>query len=367
MSDANATVVETPIKAGESRVERPHATAESALESGDVSGVYRIAQQHVDETVTRELGISKIDDAQTAAVAGPEIIALKQADAEFGNRAQAALGGLKEAIGGVKTETEAEREARLEAVAAEAMKSGPLTVEEMAEDLEKHVTPEEAVNAIPLTIKREDPVITVEELKPEEQEEVKEVAALAELDEDIERGVKTFEAELQKIDAELTAEKKAIEEFNASHGAAHTKLEQAYLDALTNRITALEFEKKTHETNDQSFEAKAKAAELKQLAEKAEASYQEMYNSHMNQPVAAAEQPSEKSVLHLNEEDEQFEARQYEQFHPGNTFGTSKSGGSGSFDANPMGMAPNQPKQKGRMGKFVDSLKFWRYLTGKQQ
>lgn len=95
MSDATATVVETPVKAGESRVERPHTSAESALESGDVSGVYRIAQQQVDETVTRELGISKIDDAQTATVAGPEIIALKQADAEFSNKTQAALGGLK--------------------------------------------------------------------------------------------------------------------------------------------------------------------------------------------------------------------------------------------------------------------------------
>lgn len=369
MSDATSTIVETPAKTGELRVESLHNSAEAAIESGDVSGVYRIAQNQVDETVTRELGISKIEDAQTAKVAGPEIIALKQADAEFTNKTHAALGGLKEIIGKtVQTETEAEREARLEAVAAEAMKSGPLTVEEMSQDLEKHVTPEEAANAIPLTIKREDPVVAIEELKPEEQEEVKEVAALAELDEDIERGVKTFEAELQKIDAELEAEKKAVADFNSSHGMAHTPLEQAYLEALTNRISALEFDKKVHETNDQSFEAKAKAAELKQLADKAEAGYQTLYNSYMNQP-GAAEQPQEKQVLHLDEEDENYEARQYEQFHPGSTFGPSKSGGSGSLDTSTMGMGamPNQPKQKGKLDKFVDSLKFWRYLTGKQQ
>jgi hypothetical protein len=404
MSDATATIVETPAKTGELRVESLHNSAEAAIESGDVSGVYRIAQNQVDETMTRELGISKIDDAQTATVAGPEIIALKQADAELGNRTQAALDSLKTVIGSFNTPTTLPareepvkvegtaiaEEARLSAVAEKAMKEGPLTTEEMAADLEKHeaeearkemskITPEEAAAAIPLIIKREDPVITVEELKPEEQKEVQEVAELAELDEDIERGVKSFEQDLEKINAELDAERKAFADFNASHGMAHTKLEQAYLDALTNRITALEFEKKSHETADDSFEAKAKAAELKQLADKAEANYQEMYNAYSAQPAEAvpaempAEQPrAEKLGLHLNEEDENFEAKQYEQFHPGNAFGQATSsgvgrmtGGSGSFE----GVSPTAqgPKPKGRMGKFIDSLKFWRYLTGKQQ
>jgi hypothetical protein len=399
MSDATATIVETPAKTGELRVEARHNSAEAAVESGDVSGVYRIAQNQVDETVTRELGISKIDDAQTATVAGPEIIALKQADAELGNRTQAALGNLKTVIGSFNTPTtlperEAPKapeatsagveEARLAAVAEKAMQEGPLTTEEMAADLEKHeaeearkemakITPEEAAAAIPLIIKREDPVITVEELKPEEQKQVQEVAALAELDEDIERGVKTFEQGLDKIDAELAAEKKAMEDFNSTHGMAHTKLEQAYLDALVGRIAALEFEKKTHETGDDSFEAKAKAAELKQLADKAEASYQEMYNAYSAKPVEAvpaqapAEQPkAEKLGLHLNEEDENFEAKQYEQFHPGQTFGSASrqvSTGRSTFESSSMG-AP--PKSKGRMGKFIDSLKFWKYFTSKQ-
>ncbi|QQR60942.1 hypothetical protein IPH19_00540 [Candidatus Uhrbacteria bacterium] len=396
MSDATATIVETPAKTGELRVESLHNSAEAAIESGDVSGVYRIAQNQVDETVTRELGISKIDDAQTAAVAGPEIIALKQADAELGNRTQAALGNLKTVIGSFNTPTtlpsreapkapevtpaEAE-EARLAAVAEKAMQEGPLTTEEMAADLEKHeaeesrkemakITPEEAATAIPLIIKREDPVITVEELKPEEQKEVQEVAALAELDEDIERGVQTFEKELAKIDAELVAEKKAFEDFNASHGMAHTKLEQAYLDALANRIAALEFEKKSHETGDVSLEAKAKAAELKQLADKAESSYQEMYNAFLHQPeTASKESKLEKIGLHLDEEDENYEAQQYEQYHPGNTFGQIKSSGSarmtsgnGTFE----GVSASQTqKPKGRFGKFIDGLKSWKYFTSK--
>lgn len=404
MSDATATIVETPAKTGELRVESLHNSAEAAIESGDVSGVYRIAQNQVDETVTRELGISKIDDAQTATVAGPEIIALKQADAELGNRTQAALGSLKTVIGSFNTPTtlparEAPKspevnpilaeEARLAEVAEKAMKEGPLTTEEMAADLEKHeaeearkemakITPEEAANAIPLIIKREDPVITVEELKPEEQAEIKEVAALAELDEDIERGVKSFEQGLDKIDAELAAEKKAMEDFNSTHGMAHTKLEQAYLDALVGRIAALEFEKKAHETGDESLEAKAKTAELKRLAEKAEMSYQEMYNEYSAQPTetapaqAAGEQPkAEKLGLHLDEEDENFEAKQYEQFHPGQTFGPvpqSRSSGRASFESSPMGMPQSAlQKPKGRIGKFIDGLKFWKYFTSKQQ
>jgi hypothetical protein len=529
MSDATATIVETPAKTGELRVESLHNSAEAAIESGDVSGVYRIAQNQVDETVTRELGISKIDDAQTAAVAGPEIIALKQADADFENKTKTALGGLKTSIdsvgkpaetvvpmasdfesariaqedaeakriypdpqsdpavqkvgryvsgkvdrrvagwinfektsnkknpsadeiaqqkqkeveaatdeawadfqrsypekvgaykdlipelgiskiddaqtatlGGLKTsigsfnapttlptreepvkveETAIAEEARLAAVAEKAMKEGPLTTEEMAADLEKHeaeearkemakITPEEAAAAIPLIIKREDPVITVEELKPEEQKEVQEVAALAELDEDIERGVQTFEKELAKIDAELAAEKKAFEDFNASHGMAHTKLEQAYLEALANRIAALEFEKKSHETGDVSLEVKAKAAELKQLADKAESSYQEMYNAFLHQPeTVPKESKPEKIGLHLDEEDENYEAQQYEQYHPGNTFGQIKSSGSarmtsgsGTFEGV---SAPQTQKPKGRFGKFIDGLKFWKYFTSK--
>lgn len=388
MSDVSTAVVETPTKTGELRVESLHNTAEAAIESGDVSGVYRIAQNQVDETVARELGISKIEDSQTAAVAGPEIIALKQADAELGNRTQAALGNLKTVIGSFNAPTtlpardvpktaeaaQAAEEARLVAVAEQAMQEGPLTVEEMAADLEKHVTPEEAAQAIPLTIKKEDPVITIEELKPEEQEEVKEVAALAELDEDIERGVKTFEQGLEKIDAELAAEKKAMEDFNSSHGMAHTKLEQAYLDALVGRIAALEFEKATYESGDESLDAKAKIVELNQLADKAEASYQTMYNEFSAQPVetapaqVAAEQPNAETLgLHLDEEDEYFEAKQYEQFHPGLTFGPAPqkmSSGRTSFESSPMG-TPAKPK--GRVGKFIDSLKFWRYLTSKQQ
>ena len=395
MSDATATIVETPAKTGELRVEARHNSAETAIESGDVSGVYRIAQNQVDEMVMRELGISKIDDAQTATVAGPEIIALKQADAELGNRTQAALGNLKTVIGSFNTPTTlpsreapkapeatpAEEEARLAAVAEKAMQEGPLTTEEMAADLEKHeaevarkemakITPEEAATAIPLIIKREDPVITVEELKPEEQKEVQEVAALAELDEDIERGVQTFEKELAKIDSELVAEKKAFEDFNASHGMAHTKLEQAYLDALANRIAALEFEKKSHETGDDSFEAKAKAAELKQLADKAESSYQEMYNAFLNQPeTVSKESKLEKIGLHLDEEDENYEAQQYEQYHPGNTFGQMKSSGSARMTSGSGTFedvsAPQTQKPKGRFGKFIDGLKFWKYFTSK--
>ena len=395
MSDATATIVETPAKTGELRVEARHNSAETAIESGDVSGVYRIAQNQVDEMVMRELGISKIDDAQTATVAGPEIIALKQADAELGNRTQAALGNLKTVIGSFNTPTTlpsreapkapeatpAEEEARLAAVAEKAMQEGPLTTEEMAADLEKHeaeearkemakITPEEAATAIPLIIKREDPVITVEELKPEEQKEVQEVAALAELDEDIERGVQTFEKELAKIHSELVAEKKAFEDFNASHGMAHTKLEQAYLDALANRIAALEFEKKSHETGDDSFEAKAKAAELKQLADKAESSYQEMYNAFLNQPeTVSKESKLEKIGLHLDEEDENYEAQQYEQYHPGNTFGQMKSSGSARMTSGSGTFedvsAPQTQKPKGRFGKFIDGLKFWKYFTSK--
>jgi hypothetical protein len=367
MSDATAAVVETPSKTGELRAEMPNKSVETAVETGDTSGVYRIARDQVDETVTREMGISKLDDPNAAMVAGPEIVALKQADAEFQQRVEGALGGLKTTLDGVAkpvaaakietpvSETAAEKDARLEAVALEAMKAGPLTVEEMAADLEKHeaeekqaemakVTPQEAAEAIPLVTKKE------------------ETASVAILDKDIARGVNEFEQGLEKINAELAAEKKALEDFNSTHGQAHTPLEQAYLDALNGRVAALEFEKKAHETSDKSYETTAKLVELKQKADKAEAAYQVMYDGQVNQPPVATE------GLHLNEEDEDYEARQYEQFHPGSSFGQSQEVAPQAkprpvMEASPMGTAP---KPKGRVGKFIDGLKFWKYF-GKNQ
>ena len=369
MSDATATVVETPAKTGESRVELGKNSAEAAIESGDASGVYRIAQAQVDEAKTRELGISKIDDVQTATVAGPEIVALKQADAEFSNRVDAVLGNLKSTldvankpapVAPVEKPAVAEVPvAKVEpaptveapAPVVEAKKEVPAVVEPVVE-----VKPVEEAPKVVSVEKTEDATMTVETLPAEEAKQVVELDAM-----------------MQKIDSELAAEKKAIEEFNGTHGAAHTKLEQAYLDALTGRVTALEFEKKAHETGDTSFEALAKAAELKQRAEKAEAAYQEMYNGFMNQPVEPhpEQAPQEKKVegLHLDEEDEDYEARQYEAYHPGSTFAPTQDRQPKEkpvFEPSPT-METKQAKPKGRFGKFIDGLKFWRAFTGKQQ
>jgi len=380
MTTVAATVVETPPNTRESTVEKSKGEVKNKLESGDISGVYRIAQAEVDDELARGLGLSKIESANTATIAGPEIVALKQADADFENRAKTALGGLKTSMDSVgkPTETEAEKYARLSSVAEKAMAEGPLTVEEMAKDLEKHVTVEEAAIAIPLTevkktvvVQKEDPVIRAEELPQEEQDEVNEFAGVAELDEGITHVVTEYEKSLEHIDAELAVEKKALEEFNGTHGMAHTPLEQAYNDALKERITALEHDKKSHESNDESFEAKAKQAELKQKADKAEATYQAMYDGYINQPVTPpneqikVETPKNVKGLHLNEEDIDYEAQQYQQFHPGQSFGSEKPvapKGKTGLETAPMS-AP--PKPKGRMGKFIDNMKFWRFFTRK--
>ncbi len=262
------------------------------------------------------------------------------------------------------------------------MKSGPLTVEEMAKDLDAHeaeqwkqesliITPEEAAAAIPLVAKKEEPILTIEELKPEEQKEVEQIAAEAQLDEDIARGVSELETGLERIDTELKAEQQALADFESTHGMAHTPLEEAYLGALKQRIEALQFERKAHETSDDSFESKAKLAELKRKAEKAEQAYQQMYDAQMKAPVdtAASEAGEKKLELYLDDEDEDYEAQQYAAFHGGVS--------PVSRDASPKDKPEYQPgpespmkqpqKPRGRMGKLIDSLKFWRYLTGKQQ
>jgi hypothetical protein len=361
MSDATATVVETPAKTGESRVESTIKSAETAIESGDTSGVYRIARDQVDETVSRELGISKLDNPNAATVAGPEIVALKQADAEFQQRVDGVLGGLKTTLDGVVKPAPV---AKIETPITDTVPE-----KDTSKDLEKH---EEKVEE-----KQKEPAIPVEELKPEAATEV----------EDLAQGVGDFEKGLEKINIELEAEKKALEEFNGTHGQAHTPLEQAYLDALRGRVTALEFEKQSHEANDKSYEATAKLVELKQKADKAEGAYQAMYDGYMNQPVqphpeksiaevaASSKQRTENSdeviaagVLHLDEEDENYEARQYEQYHPGTTFGQERERDVQAkprpvVEASPMGV-PQKPK--GRIGKFIDGLKFWKYF-GKNQ
>ena len=353
MSDATATVVETPAKTGESRVESTIKSAETAIESGDTSGVYRIARDQVDETVSRELGISKLDDPNAATVAGPEIVALKQADAEFQQRVDGVLGGLKTTLDGVVKPAPV---AKIETPITDTVPE-----KEMSKDLAKHEAEEG----------QKEPVIPVKELKPEEPREV----------EDLAQGVGDFEKGLEKINTELEAEKKALEEFNGTHGQAHTPLEQAYLDALRGRVTALEFEKQSHEASDKSYEATAKLVELKQKADKAEAAYQTMYDGYMNQPVqphpekSIAENKEQKAdslegagVLHLDEEDENYEARQYEQYHPGTAFGQERERGVQAkprpvVEASPMGV-PQKPK--GRIGKFIDGLKFWKYFGKKQ-
>ncbi|GEM_PF-2764527 len=360
MSDTSATIVETPVKTGEQAVERPAKSAETAIESGDVSGVYRIAQGEVDQTVTRELGISKVEEPGVAAIAGPQIIALKQADAEFQQKTGSALGKLKSAM-----DVTRENDARLEAVAEKAMQEGPLNEEEMAADLEKHEAEEakklEVVKETPM--ESDEPEITIGELTPQEQEEVKLDDSMAQLDEDIARGVGEFEAGVQKIDTELNAEKKALEEFSAAHGTAHTKLEQAYLDALQSRISALEFDKKAHETSDKSFETMSKQVAMKQEADKAEAAYQAMYDGFMQQPVDVEKKPA----LKLNEEDEDFEAKQYEAFHPGAVFGSEAPEASRptmtATPESPMGAAPAKKKSN----SFIESLKFWKYMTGEKK
>lgn len=374
MSDTTAPVVESSQKTGELRVERPKQNVDAAVESGDVSGVYRIARAEADSSVTRELEISKIDQVD-ASIAGPEIIALKQADAELQNKTESALGGLRATLDGLnktenpqpQKETEAEKDARLEAVALEAMKSGPLTVEEMAKDLEAH----EAATAIPLVTKKEEPILTIEELKPEEQKEVEQIAAEAQLDEDIARGVTELEKGLERIDTELQAERQALADFESTHGTAHTPLEEAYLGALHGRIDALEYERKAHEMSDDSFESKAKLAELKRKAEKAEQAYQQMYNAQMAAPVEISAAPSEekKLELHLDEEDEDYEAQQYAAFHGGVSPVSRDVAPKAKAEYQPAPESPMQQPQKprGRMGKLIDSLKFWRYPTGKQQ
>jgi hypothetical protein len=252
-------------------------------------------------------------------------------------------------------------EAHLRAAAVEAMKTGPLTVEEMVKDLDEFEAKQAA------GIKDDEPVIPLVTKKDE---------TMKVLDADIKRGVDDFESGLQKIDAELAAERQVLTTFESSHGFAHTPLENAYLDALKSRISALELDKKAYETSDKSYETMSKQAALKQATEKAETAYYAMYNAYMNQAALAEEIPqtevmTEKSggTLHLNEEDEDFEARQYEQFHPGATFGSPRSPSITSMPVAEMAASPmgQPPKQKGRMGKFIDSLKFWKYLSGKQQ
>lgn len=520
MSDATATVVETPAKTGEMRAEAPKHSVEAALESNDTSGVYRIARDQVDETVTRELGISKVDDVNAATVAGPEIIALRQADSEFQQKVDGALGGLKTTLDVVtkpapvakvevpvaKVEPGAEVEAPVAPVVVETkpeelkqpepgspeadedatllasedafeqrrasiarQKANIADLQKKIEDLESEPKSSsqrktleayragqlasqadlDLMNAVegialakkagntaaqleyekqipilhenhkkayalsteafrnsaiaygkgaefdarekkneaehklnqelpaphpdaPLTLteETEQGEVTVTELKGTEADQVKSEILSAEL------APETF-ARLETVRKDLATEELALHEFVNTHGKAHTPLEQAYLDALKERVTALEFEKQTHETGDKSYEATAKLVELKQKAEKAESAYQKMYDGYMNQPIEphpekkAPEQTvvatPAKEGLRLDEEDEDYEARQYEQYHPGNSFGQERSAPTKArpvVEGSPMG---TPPKPKGRMGKLIDSLKFWNYLSGKQK
>ncbi|MCE9586140.1 hypothetical protein K8R04_02365 [Candidatus Uhrbacteria bacterium] len=353
MSNAAAAVAEIPAKAGESAIEKPKGEVRSKVESGDISGVYRIAQSEVDDELARGLGLSKFDDAGTAAVAGPEIVALKQADAEFENKAKTALGGLKGTLDAVN---------KPEAPIVEAKHESPAVVLPVIEEqkpVETKSMPVEVpvVTEIPVVETVVAPVVEVKLEAP--------VAEEVEVKQEV-----TQDAMLQKLDAELIAEKKALEEFQGTHGKAHTPLEQAYLDALTGRITSLEFEKKAHTNGDTGFEALAKAAELKQKADKAEAAYQSMYDGFMNQPVEA--HPEQVAVPETSKEDEEDEDDHVSAFGSG-TYQPTSGGGSSerqqaarpSFESSPMSMGTPQ-KPKGRMGKFVDSLKFWKYFTGKQ-
>lgn len=425
MSTADATVVEAPPKTGESAIEKPRGEVKSKIESGDVSGVYRVAQHEVDEEIAKGQALSKIDDPNAAAVAGPEIVALKQAGSDFENKAQKALGGLKSTLDTVSktvsaAEAKAEASAPVPAVAEYPAIGSPESVlaQQKALELQKNdkydkkylldnftgeiaasgylmgkdgketnVLPtmllkqdaedrvyseakkESATVEVPLAnapppaetkVKAPAPVVEtkVEAPKVISVEETGDTTNTVEsLSAEEEKSVVEADDKLQKLDAELIAEKTALEEFNSTHGKAHTPLEQAYLDALGGRIAALEFEKTAHETSDASYETMAKQAELKQKADKAEAAYQAMYEGYRNQPV----EPHPDKVA----DDAHLEGDE----HPSVT-NTFQGGGESISKTGPQyetSVAAPPQKPKGAFGKFVDGLKFWRYISGSQK
>lgn len=495
MTGTNAAIKEKPTEAGKEGVEVRENTPESVLEDEGVSGMFELARKKTDATTAEGLKLSGNLDSNTAVT---EIVALKQADAEFENKAQNALGDLKKALIPSGSETpkptvESLRAERAEKglapdegfeIDSEGNESLILPVEKIASvevkpaaeaipaeaskvletpevGNEKHEVTEElseeGMKQIPIDLLRKDlenlpdyvwvppsvdeadahnlekinaevnkaraqqklvleglkagktpewsslPKFVREDLQrlqkarleskennvPEmPQTKVEAPVPVVEVKpvvESVPAGVpKVLEApevkvdtELQKIDMELVAEKKAFEEFNGIHGKAHTELEQTYLDALAARITSLEFEKTALVGGDSSFETSAKSVELKRLAEKGEAKYQEMFDAFMNQPVeqiAAQPTPSVEQTkisnvvnpdLHLDDGGYDYGSG-YSPYQSGQSFTSeAKSLAKPSYDGG--GSMEKSQKPKGRVGKFIDGLKFWRYFTGKQE
>jgi len=263
MSDNTALAEKIAPPPAEQAKEMPATQVESVVERGDISGVYKIASHEVDSVVDRGKSISNPAGID-AAVAGPEIVALNQADAELSNRSANALNTLNETLETVnkpdvagatasaveaqtvqpKSETEEEKNARLEAAALEAMSSGPLSLEDMANDLDAHeaaekaktseATPAEASEEEDLTntlkrlqgtseiAKTENPaesddehiVKIPEDIRMEEQAKVAQASEQAENEVAENKGeTKELPRSLEQVAAELQQEQAALKDF----------------------------------------------------------------------------------------------------------------------------------------------------------
>lgn len=269
----------------------------------ETGGVQAVYQHALGEAedAIKEAMLISQVDPAVATIAGPEVVALKTADHELAEESKVAVKKLEEAIVPAK-------------------------------------------DVAPLT---EEPEVITESLSEAES---------VESGEHVEQ--------IEHIQQELTAERKALKEFIDPHGKAYTKIEQSYLDALNGRISALEFEEKTLSEGSSSEEKTKKIEELKKRADEAEAAYQAMYEAAMKQPVEVQQEKPAVAAEEVDDSDHQYYAGGY---HSSPSFGSSESsptlpaGKSSSYGGESM----NTQKPKGRIGKFIDGLKFWKYFTGK--
>ena len=299
MPDSTTNVLETPAKGPVNAIEKPKKAAETAIESGDVSGVYRIARGEVDQAVTQELSISKIDDADVATVAGPELIALKQADAEFEHKAEGALGDLKKSFG-----------------------------ETQLHDQED----EEEESDVSLELVETKPEISAPKL--EEKSEVNPEQALR----------------LETVNKDLKEEEMALAEFVKQHGKALTKLEEAYLDALQTRIAALKTEQGMLEGGDETSAADPEQLKtLQKKAEQAEAEYASQRDEYLADESAKEFQPIQTQ-------------EQVQPSFGQSSITSGQPLRSSSSDA-PSMMRNRPGPMRHAFGKFMEGLKFWKHFT----